>query len=170
MDVGNAVELSRLLRQRGERPRDRRANQAANKFATPHAPPDGSTNGRKLHRRPECHPSHPMNGRECDTVSDLMEPWGAGVEEPFSYARWFMSSLSISKHSSQCLSLRQPRLAFRLSSRVRLSPIACYSSRSAAALGTEGSGRFQQYLRYPVGHVHHWMMTARQFEGDPRWI
>jgi hypothetical protein len=27
------------LRRRGERPRDRRANQAANKFATPHVAP-----------------------------------------------------------------------------------------------------------------------------------
>jgi hypothetical protein len=36
---GNPADLRRLLRRRGEQPRDRHANQAANKFATPHAIP-----------------------------------------------------------------------------------------------------------------------------------
>jgi hypothetical protein len=33
------VDLSRLLRRRRERPRDRRANQAVDKFAAPHVGP-----------------------------------------------------------------------------------------------------------------------------------
>ena len=41
----NPVDFRRLLRRRGERPRDRRSNQAAdNKFATAHAIPRRSTN------------------------------------------------------------------------------------------------------------------------------
>ena len=55
------VDLRRLLRPHCEQPRNRRANQAANKFATPHVGPRQINRCAKPECRPERYGSHQMN-------------------------------------------------------------------------------------------------------------
>jgi hypothetical protein len=72
------VDLRRLLRRRGERPRDRRANQAANKFATPHVIPDHQVGevGRSSRRLGGLNPALPFVSRTIPAARKIVSEIG----------------------------------------------------------------------------------------------